>query len=685
MVTNKDNLGSEGRAASSASGGSGLLVIHDPCPDEETWRQLEEGAWVVLSFSDKEWQESFLAQSRERHIQINEILQAADYIDQVSLIAREEYLRFVAEWPEKFRKNGKSFKQMFNHRGEIAHWWLSSASFKDNEISSTFECLCHMEVVRSILKSTGFLRCVMVASDQQLVLLVARCCAQLNIPFWAPRGVKKNRDMAFIRGLADRIRFALYLSLDIVFSRFVLPRSRENEGSRSTVFLTVYPSCLELGGDGPRESNYRELPQQFAARSQTDATFLAVHHRNTPAKWFKMMAQRKRLSPSSNPRVLFLDSFLHPSDMAVVLSSFLSFFRYFWMDLTYRGFRDSFVFDGVNVYELVGREFRRWFLGSQIPYHLVVARAVERAVRSEGIQTLICFLELYPLARAVYYGAKRGNPHTATVAYQHANINRMKLWYCYRSNELVASGANQSNFIATMPIPDRYIFQGRNGMNILQGSGYPSDRCILTGSARYDQLAATMAESHGAQKSRVGNPRRSSKTTLLVTPSMSAIDARALIDITAQACGNGSEYTVLVKPHPHRPINSYVETARERHQVQDMHVVHDDLHTLIREADVIITSYSTAGDEAIALGRPVICYTGVGPCMATFLDIAAAPLVHSADELRCSLGKMLHDEAYRRTYQDRWPELVEASFYSLDGRANERIVDALLSMKCQVD
>ena len=676
----RDAPNSTGKSQGGTTEAPGLLVLHQrPADKAALWRRLQGENWVVLSFEDEGREEEFLASCQRRGINVLEVHRAADYIDKASLVAREKYLQFIAQWPNTFRKNGKNFKQSFTYKGEISYWWLSTASFKDNEVSPTFQYLCHLEVVRQALVKSGFPRCTLLTRDGQMAHLVARCCAHMQLPFAVEGDLRGQRDLALLRGLASQTISMVYLVLNLLFSRFALSRPNSDGEAGGVAFLTIYPDCLEFKEDGPEEENYRDLPEKVAARSGVTSTLLAAHPHASASDFYKLWTRRKFISEARNPRVLFLGNFLHPSDLGVALWNLLFFFRYFWMDWTDRRFRESFVYDGINVYELVGREFRRWFLGSQIPSYLVVARAVERAVRSERVRLLVCFLELYPLARAVYYGAKRGNPNINTIAYQHASINRMKLWYNYRPEELVPSGASRDHFIDTMPIPDQYIFQGRNGLRIIQESGYPAQRCILTGSARYDGLSEPAPEPDPAESFFPDNAQGARKTRVLVLPSLSQQDADELIDTTARACNGSSEYAVLVKPHPDCPVDPYVESAREVYEDLDIKVVHGGLRALVKEADVVVTSYSTAGDEAIALGRPVVCYTGLRPCGATFPDIEAAPLVHSAAELRRSLQSMLHDEEYLRKYQAKWPELVEGTFYLLDGRAGERIIEALLA------
>ena len=97
-----------------------------------------------------------------------------------------------------------------------------------------------------------------------------------------------------------------------------------------------------------------------------------------------------------------------------------------------------------------------------------------------------------------------------------------------------------------------------------------------------------------------------------------------------------------------------------------------------RNADVVVTSYSTAGDEAIALGCPVVCYAGLRPSMSSFLDIPAAPVVHDAGELLAALERMIDDPEYLEAYRSRWPDLIEGSFHRLDAQASHRMLAALL-------
>jgi len=110
-----------------------------------------------------------------------------------------------------------------------------------------------------------------------------------------------------------------------------------------------------------------------------------------------------------------------------------------------------------------------------------------KAWKPKGIVT---FLEDVSILKSALYGVKRGAPDTKTIAYQHANITPMKLWYSYSPEEISLEG----DYIKGMPVPDYFIFQGRMGKNIVKTSGYPESRCFMTGSPRFDGLAGIKKE-----------------------------------------------------------------------------------------------------------------------------------------------------------------------------------------------
>jgi surface carbohydrate biosynthesis protein (TIGR04326 family) len=654
---------------------AGLLVLY-ALPQEANWESLHGGQWRVLSFLAKEEEERFLEAGAAHGIEVVEVTRAAQAIDAAALRAREKYCAFIADWPERFHRQDRNFKELFTHRGEVAYWWLTYASIKHNETSPTFEYLCHLEIIRKALQ-VGVERCVLIGLDPMIALLVGRACVASDVSFHAPGAGPVRVKRWGLRGLVARPWYAWRLLIHLVVFRIIF-RPQQGDSRAKIGFFSLFPELLRIDNGAYVDRQYGGLPGFVSQQPGLDVVFLASFAPASWRNWRLLWRQRSALRSRRAPSLLFLESYLRLCDLALVMSTLSFVFRFIWLDRFDRGYRESFQYDGISIFELVGPEFAYAFLGNQLPHHLTLARLVERAVRDHSMTHLVSFTELYPPGRAIYYGAKKGRHGIVTVAYQHANVNRMKLYHSYRPTEVVPRQGGNSQYVSTMPLPDLYLFQGENGMRVIRESGYPEERCRVTGSPRYDALAhllQTRVQGH-ATSSAQGND---GAKTVLVTPSVEEQQALELVETCVKACAASPlKLRVVVKPHPSTPLWEAIPVLQNRYNFPDVQVQEGDLYQLILDADVVVASYSTAGDEAIALGRSVVCYTGLRPSMSSFLDIPAAPLAHDAEELRTTLERILSDPNYLKSYKTQWSALIEGSFYRLDGKACHRMLEALL-------
>ena len=663
-----------------ASGGAHLVVLYTFPENSGFWQQLEGRSCVLLSFVDSEIEDQFLTQCSARNIAVHSVVRAAQHMDAASLVARDKYSSFIATWPERFRKGGKNFKERFTHKGEISFWWLGSASAKQNEVYKGFDCLCHLEVVQKVLRQRQFEGCLLLSDDPIMAGLLRECCERDRLAFESLLPSRRVRQWSpsTLSALWRRLSLIGWFALELAFLKTILRATKRLWTSPLTAFLSLYPGPLEIRNGQVYDRMYRDVAERVAQDVSQHPVFLCWFQGRGLSSLRRLYADRHTLR--GHQRILLLNSYLTFSDIWLAVRNLEFFARFSWLERFDRDFRKSFVYDGINIYQLLGPEVRRQFLVNEVPYHLIVGRAVERAVKAQPVQRLVSFLELYPFSRAVYSGAKRADPAVTTVAYQHANITKMRLWYTYRPEEVLPRGSD-GMYVDTMPIPDWYMFQGPIGMEILKASGYPAERCLLTGSPRYDDLGDRVQKglingSISAEGFRTSGGEGMKR--VVVTPAQPPADALELIEVTLKACRQRDDCCLLVKLHPDCHVEACIEVLQEKYGFAHIQVVQDSIHDLIEGADVVVTNYSTTGDEAIALGRPVICYTGLRPCVATYLDLAAAPVVHDTDEMGEAIERMLHDEEYRQSYWLRREELIEGSFYRLDGRAKDRMVEALI-------
>lgn len=671
----------------------GIAIIQDNPTESDIRLMLGERSWVVISFLSRHEEHGFRDMCRTQNVSIEKIIKVRDVIEDYSLRTRTRYSEFISTWPMDTSIKGISFKEKFSHRNEISYWWLTDASVKQNESSQTFEYLCYLELLDATINIT-YDHCAYIGSDTMLSLLISRVCEKYSTVFSSSSPSKVERNVPIIYGIVARFWFAIKIFFAWVF--FKLFDTREPKLTANVVgFYTIYPSTSYLNGTNLNDRNYLKLPNIIDKLPGYKSLFLVSFHPKSVRHWKTVLTSILSKQSSDKPNYVFMDRFLKFSDVLLVLMNLWFVIRYLILHKFSSIFRKSFRYLEVDIYELIGLEQARALLGNQLPDSIILSRLTERALNKYQMDHLFCFLELYPSARAIYYGASKSKAQIETVAYQHASINSMKLWYNYSKDELLSTGDKLSQFIFSMPIPDRYFFQGDLGRKIITDSGYPEERCFVTGSPRYESLAHIRDKINAKSSEPLQTIDKTVKPQtrqILVVPSLSKPDALELIEATLLAWElNRSEYDhkipiqITIKPHPSTILTNELNALSNKYDCKCVSESSDNLYDLIVKADVVITSYSTAGDEAIALKTPVICYSGIKATMSSFLDIPAAPIVHDPEELDSTLKKIiypenhpLHDPDFISQYRNHWQSLIDESFYKLDAYASDRIISALL-------
>ena len=674
----------------------GMTIIQDIPTDPDIALLSGEISWVVISFLSNKQDQEFLARCKTRNVSVHDVIKVHDAVENYSPKARTRYSEFISNWPIDTLINGVSFKQKFSYKHEISYWWLTDASVKQNESSLTFDYLCHLELINSTM-NMSYSKCVYIGHDNLLSLLVFRLCEKHNIHFISLNLPRVKTHLSVIHGILSRFWFAFKILWIWIFFK-VFNFSKPELSSNVIGFYTIYPSTSFLEDSSLNDRNYRQLPEIINNQSDRKALFCVSFHPKNLSHWMTALKSITTRQNANKPNHVFIESFLTFNDVIVVLMNLVFVSKYIMLHKYNATFRRSFEYLEIDIYELIGLEQARSLLGNQLPDSIILARLTERSLNKYPMTHLICFLELYPSARAIYYGASKSKTSIKTVAYQHASINSMKLWYSYSEKEIVRSHSKPDKFISSMPIPDMYLFQGNLGRSIITESGYPEDRCLVTGSPRYDRLARirkTIDSHQQITSQQPDNTQKSKAKQVLVVPSLSTSDALELIETTLLAWQQGrSEYDngipiqITIKPHPATILSNKLNVLIDKYKCECMSESSEDLYTLILKADVVITSYSTAGEEAIALQTPVICYAGTSVTMSSFLDIHAAPIVHDPEELDNVLKKVispedhpLHDPHFITPYQDNWQFLIDQSFYRLDALASDRIISELFRMQ----
>lgn len=213
----------------------------------------------------------------------------------------------------------------------------------------------------------------------------------------------------------------------------------------------------------------------------------------------------------------------------------------------------------------------------------------------------------------------------------------------------------------------------------LVAKGAPAERILVTGNPQWDHLATGLGSLPPPETC------RAAMATALDLPSnafwvtfTSQPVSRAFLGDILRALRVISNSVLIVKVHPGERITEYRIQAADQ---QRCRVVQDiDLHVLLRASDVVLTYTSTTNLEALAVGTPLIVVDfASNPDTPNRVDLTAygVPEVHHPSELVQALTRLQHNPSWGEEILRGGRQALEDYAHGLDGRATERVVDAL--------
>jgi hypothetical protein len=254
---------------------------------------------------------------------------------------------------------------------------------------------------------------------------------------------------------------------------------------------------------------------------------------------------------------------------------------------------------------------------------------------------------------------------------QHGFIYRHWLNYRHEADETSPDPANPSD--PGFPFPAATLLFDDNAARHLSTAGrFPADRLAVTGSARLDELLASMRELAPSDTARVRHDAGAVDSQALVLFAGKEREARPFLPALVDAVRGMPDVQLVIKPHPAETPEVYAGAATG---VANIHVAGSNapLPPLLAAAGAIVTVNSTVAVDALAFGVPSVVI-GLPNNLTPFVDAGLMLGAGSTAEIRAALGKALYNQEFRRHNAGR------PARDDVDGRAASRSAEAILAL-----
>jgi hypothetical protein len=228
-------------------------------------------------------------------------------------------------------------------------------------------------------------------------------------------------------------------------------------------------------------------------------------------------------------------------------------------------------------------------------------------------------------------------------------------------------------------VTDFIALPGEDSKRAFVASGLNPDKLILVGNPKFDAIvSARMAEDKNiVYKLFGGNP---TGHIFLVVTYLFAPGSREWVHALVRQLKKLEPHTfkLVIKPHPDEGPEGYEQILREEELAEAIVSKGISLYTLLDACDIVFTTVSTAGSEAILFNKPLISINLLGSDFVVRYDQeGVALLVKREEDILPALDAVLNDDKVKRELAAARKRFQELYAYKLDGRSSERFVEVV--------
>ncbi|MDN5214218.1 hypothetical protein QQ020_19225 [Fulvivirgaceae bacterium BMA12] len=280
-------------------------------------------------------------------------------------------------------------------------------------------------------------------------------------------------------------------------------------------------------------------------------------------------------------------------------------------------------------------------------------------------RSVSCIDEYSPNNKLILEAARANG--IKTVGIQHGSMHVLHPGYVYSKAESI-----------TNPFPDLTLVWGERWRQFLSESGhYPEKTLSITGQIRTDIIPGLRDIAQDKQRI-FGDKINTQKIILFASQPQRdpKLRYRATKDVML-AAKQFPEATLVVKPHPIEGDFTYFENIASETGCENYVILKEvDLYLLLNSSDMVITCFSTVGNEAIYFHKPLIILDHLKQDVMHYVRDGVGIQVSDDHTLARCIRKILDGEI--EVNSDRYQQYIHANAHKIDGNVCHRIEEAIL-------
>ncbi len=522
-----------------------------------------------------------------------EVVNFTELFNKTSFSIREEYLRFISEFPNRMTVSGRNLKEYFRFpSGNFSAWWFSLLAEKNTIKTDSYSQLSRTLSILDIQEkhSCDFIICDI--ADNKLYRTLRD--NGRNRGFHC-RSLRKNVSgrPELLRALLGSSAFLARQFIKMIAIKWRMHglHSRKEVLKRSKFLPVTYFPLIDrkqLKDKKFINRYYQPIQRALEKKYPGEIIWLAMTVNLEGFDWNSSAKLGKSINEAGYPLYLC-------EEWVTIHDLCFAFFEY--ARISFRFLRissllsRSFVYPGdVNIWTIFEKDWHESFAGTTMINSIVNYHMFRRLFGEIDKQTTVTyFFENQPWEKALNIAAS-GRKIKNIIGIQHTTVPLLLLNYFNHASEF-----KDEDFLQTIPAHVGCV--GRIPRELLISSGWDREKVFVLGAIRFQQLRKHIEKEI---------PWETRDNVVIVALSIELMESMELLSYVFSAFRNPTKFRVLIKGHPALPVGTILHSMRMHPDPDIFTIVDTPLHEHLPKCKVMIVTGSSSSLESIACQCPII-------------------------------------------------------------------------------